>query len=77
MRGDSALFTVIALWAQELGGGSLCAAFQAVKPLRKVFIDKFIRMFLEQLANLKWHTGKHTYTLILLHRFECLDVKTV
>lgn len=61
VRGGSALFTVIALWAQELGGRSLRASFQTVKPSRKVYIDMFPWMFFyrmpcicdKQLAHLK------------------------
>lgn len=39
VRTSGALFTEKPLWAQEVGGGSLWAAFQTVKTLRKVFID--------------------------------------
>ena len=47
MRGGRAFFTVIALWAQELGDGSPGAAFQTIKPLRKVFIGKVTGLFLD------------------------------
>lgn len=59
MRGGGALFTEKSLWAQELGVGSLCAAFQTVKTLRDVLLDKFITMFLYRIYCLQINIPKH------------------